>query len=235
MKTLLIPLLILIVATSCSKRIDYSPEHIKQTSGRYLFNENEVIDVFYKDNDLYIKWKGGSIKPVVLDENTFFVADMYQKLRFVKHPETNKRYLAVVSEKDETKVTYDYPKMDDNYKTPWMYLNSGVYDEATIGYLRLKKQDSTKTYIAEQEVNRIGYDLLRKKEYENAIKVFEMNVALYPESDNVYDSLADAFLRSGDSINAYFNYSRALKLNSGNKRAKEYVENFKPSQLLPDL
>ncbi|MEZ4802557.1 MAG: hypothetical protein R2797_07260 [Gelidibacter sp.] len=151
---------------------------------------------------------------------------MYQKLRFVTHPETHKRYLAIVSENDENKVTYEYPKVEDNYKTPWMNLNSGNYDEAKLGFLKLKDQDSTKTYIEEHEVNRLGYDLLRKKEYDNAIKVFEMNVALYPESDNVYDSLADAFLRSGDSLQAYINYKKAYEMNTGNERAKEYVKNY---------
>ena len=53
-----------------------------------------------------------------------------------------------------------------------------------------------------------------------------MNVALYPESDNVYDSLADAYLRSGDSLQAFNNYKIALEYNSGNKRAKQYVEAY---------
>jgi len=228
MKSTLYSLFLIILLSSCSKNIKYSPEHIKETSGRYIFNDNEVVDVFYKDNDLYIKWKGASRKPVVLDENTFFVADMYQKLRFAVHPDTKKRYLAVISEDDE--VNYQYLKVDDDFKTPWMYLSNEEYDKATEGYLELKKQDSTKTYIEEHEVNRLGYNLLRNKEYENAIKVFEMNVALYPESHNVYDSLADAFLRSGDSLQAYTNYKKAYEMNTGNERAKEYVKNYEKAR-----
>lgn len=219
----------IIILLSCSKHIDYSPAHIKETSGRYLYNQDEVIEVYYEQNQLFLKWKGASkIKPVVLDENTFFVPDMYKKLRFVRQPATKKMYLGVVSENDDHQVGYDYPKVANDYKTPWMYLTSGAYDEATMGYLKLKKQDSTKTYIEESEVNRLGYGLLRKKDYKNAVKVFEMNVALYPQSDNVYDSLADAFLRSGDSLQAYLNYKKALELNSGNERAKAYVKQFNP-------
>lgn len=56
-----------------------------------------------------------------------------------------------------------------------------------------------------------------------------MNVALYPESENVYDSLADSYVRSGDSLQAFNNYTKALEFNSGNKRAKEFIEAYQKS------
>lgn len=223
----LISFIIASIVLSCSKSVNYSPEHIKQTSGRYLYNHNEVIDVYYEDNKLFLKWKGASkVEPVVLDENTFFVADMYKKLRFVQHPETKKRYLATVSADDETKVSYDFLKVEDTYNTPRMYLQNKDYNNALNGYLELRKQDSTQVYIEEREVNSIGYNFLNEKDYDNAIAVFKMNTALYPESDNVYDSLADAYLRTGDSLQAFNNYKKALELNSGNERAKEFMKNY---------
>jgi tetratricopeptide (TPR) repeat protein len=226
MKIVFTSLLLLILFTSCSKNIKYTPEHIGQTSGRYLFNQDEVIEVFYEDNDLYIKWKAGRMKPVVLDENTFFVADMYKKLRFVKHPDTKKRYLGIVSEDDENKVEYAYLKVADTFKTPRMHLRDKEYKKAFEGYMELRKQDSTEIYIRESEVNQIGYMLVRDKDYENALTMFQMNVALYPESDNVYDSLGDAYLRKGDSLQAFKNFKKSLELNSGNERAKKFVEAY---------
>ena len=223
----IIPIIVSILLFSCNKNIDYSSDHIEQTSGRYLYNPEEVIDVYYQDNQLYLKWKGASkIKPVVLDENTFFVPDMYQKLRFAVHPQTNKRYLAVVDEEDDSKISYDYEKVADDFSTPWMYLNNGNYDKASEGYLALKAKDSTTVYIEEHHVNRIGYDLLREKKHEDAIKVFTMNTRLYPESDNVYDSLADAYMRNGDTLNALINYRKAYELNTGNQRAKDFIKEF---------
>ncbi len=227
MKTLLTSFLLLILVSSCSKNIKYTAEHIKQTSGRYLFNEDQVIDVFYENNDLYINWKSGRMKPVIIDKNTFFVADMYQKLRFVKHPDTKERYLGIVSEDDENKVEYAYLKVADTFKTARMHLTDEEFDQALAAFVELRKQDSTKTYINEREVNSIGYKFLRKKDYKSAIEVFEMNVALYPESDNVYDSLGDAYLRKGDSLQALTNFKKALELNSGNERAKAFVKSYK--------
>ena len=226
-RALLFSLILMAVVVSCSKNIEYSQEHINQTSGRYLFSQDEVIDVYYDNNKLFLKWRGADkIEPVVLDVNTFFVADMYKKLRFVQHPETKKHYLSIIPENETGQTTYDYLKVEDSFKTPSMLLRDKEYNKALEGYLEIKKQDSTSVFIDEGEFNNLGYELLRKKENQNAINVFKINVALYPESENVYDSLADAYLRSGDSLNAYNNYKKALELNTGNKRAKKFIENY---------
>ena len=215
---------------SCSKHVNFTPEHIAQTSGRYIYSPDELMEVHYDNNTLLLTWKGVDIKPVVLDENTFFVPDMYEKLRFVQDPSTKERYLGIVSKDDETKVTYDYLKVADSFKTPSMHLKDKEYDQALEGFLQIKQQDSVNAIVDEYKFNRLGYDFLRNKDYDNAIAVFKMNVTLYPDSDNVYDSLADAYLRSGDSLQAFTNYSKAYELNSGNERAKIYIENYKKKQ-----
>lgn len=46
--------------------------------------------------------------------------------------------------------------------------------------------------LTEQQINRIGYVLLEKKRVPDAIGVFQVNVQRFPESANVYDSLAEA-------------------------------------------
>lgn len=226
-KSLLFFLFLIVVVFSCSKNIDYSSEYMKQTSGRYLYNQDEVIDVYYDNEKLFLKWRGAEkIKPVILDKNIFFVVDMYKKLHFVQHPETKKRYLSIISEDNKDQITYDYLKVEDSFRIPSMHLKNKDYDKALAGYLEIQKQDSTSVLINERDFNSIGYKLLREKEYQNAIDMFKMNVALYPQSDNVYDSLADAYLRHGDSLQAFNNYKIALEYNSGNKRAKQYVEAY---------
>lgn len=227
MNTKLFSLFAFIFFASCSGGVDYSEKHIKETSGRYLYNQDDVLDVYYKNNELFLKWRGAeNIKPVAIDENTFFVADMYNKLRFIKHPETNKQYLGIVSKEKEDSISYDYIKVADTYKTPSMHLKDEEYKKAYEGFLAIKKQDSTSEYVDEWTFNRIGYKLLRDKSYDNAIEVFKMNVALYPNSDNVYDSLADAYVITGDSLQAFNNYTKALEFNKRNKRAKRFIEAY---------
>lgn len=219
-----VSLLVFLTVSGCSKGVKYTPEHIAETSGRYLYTLDELMEVRYDNNRLFLKFKGVEKEPVILDENTFFVPDMYQKLRFVQDPETKKRYLGTVSKDDENIVTYDYLKVDDSYRTPSMHLEDKEFEEALEGFLEIKKKDSTSIFLDEYRFNRLGYDFLREKDYDNAIKVFRMNVILFPDSDNVYDSLADAYLRSGDSLQAFTNYSKAFELNSGNEHAKDFIE-----------
>jgi len=230
-KAIIFSFLFILIISSCSKRIDYTPEYMQQTSGRYLYNQDDVIEVFYENKKLFLKWRGAKkIEPVIIDENTFFIVDMYKKLHFVVHPETKKRYLSIISEDKNDLITYDFLKVEDAFKTPSMHFNDKEYDKALLGYLEIQNQDSTSVLINERDFNSHGYELLRKKEYENAIEVFKMNVVLYPESDNVYDSLADAYLRHGDSLHAFNNYKKALEYNNGNKRAKQYVEAYKKAK-----
>lgn len=217
---------LLIFTLSCSKTVNYSEEHIKNTSGRYLYNHNEVIDVFYEDNQLYIKWKGAEMEPVIIDEEVFFVVDMYAKLHFVQHPETGERYLSKIPEENTGLISYDYLKVSDTFKTPRMYLNERNYNLALSSYLELKKQDSTFVLAEERELNRLGYTYLGNNETKKAIEAFKMNVALYPESSNVYDSLGDAYVRNGDSLLAYTNYKKAYEMDNGYKNAKRYIDAY---------
>jgi len=229
-KALFLTLSLLVVISSCSKGIEYTPEYMEQTSGRYLFNQENIIDVYYDENKLFLNWGGLKIiEPVILDENSFFVADIYKKLHFVQHPESKKRYLSVVSEDNEAVITYDYLKVDDAFQTPGMHMENGDYENALAGYLEIQQQDSTSVLIEERRFNSLGYRLLRKKEYDNSIEVFKMNVVLFPESGNVYDSLADAYLAQGDSLQAFNNYKKNLEYNDDNGKAKRFVEAYNKS------
>ena len=49
---------------------------------------------------------------------------------------------------------------------------------------------------------------------------------MYPKSSNVYDSLAEAYLLSGDSLQAYNNYKMAFNYDNRNNRAKEFVNKY---------
>ncbi len=73
--------------------------------------------------------------------------------------------------------------------------------------------------IRESSLNGLGYALLNKKRTEEAIKVFELNVRLFPKSANVYDSLAEALEKRGDVEAAIRNYERSLALNPDNTNA----------------
>ncbi|WP_299114636.1 lipopolysaccharide assembly protein LapB [uncultured Winogradskyella sp.] len=225
-KSLFSLLLLSVLILACSSSVDYSESFKKETSGKYLFNADDIMIISYEDNQLYLKWRGLKSKPVVTDTNEFFVPDLYKKLRFVVHPDTKERYIAVIAENNPDSLSYDYLKVADNYKTPSQYLDEKDFEKALEGFLKIKEKDSTSEFINQYKFNRLGYKYLRENNFNDAIGVFIMNTKLHPNSDNVYDSLADAYVMSGDSIKGYENYKKSLEINQANSRAIRYIEAY---------
>lgn len=73
-------------------------------------------------------------------------------------------------------------------------------------------------------LNRLGYDLLNDGKEKDAIEVFRLNTELYPDEANPWDSLAEAYLRSGDKAMALKYYRKALEIDPGFPSAKRMVE-----------
>jgi predicted Zn-dependent protease len=74
----------------------------------------------------------------------------------------------------------------------------------------------------------LGYELLYTIEnLDMAVEMFQLNVANYPDSSNVYDSLGEVYMVSGAKILAIDNYEESLVLDPGNENAKEQLEALK--------
>src|SRR5205085_3980575 len=66
--------------------------------------------------------------------------------------------------------------------------------------------------VPEATFNQIAYQLLRNGNTADAIEVFRKNVANHPNSANVYDSIAEAYEKSGQMKQALENYEKAYKM-----------------------
>lgn len=69
-----------------------------------------------------------------------------------------------------------------------------------------------KVAVSEVDVNLLGYRYLGAGKKKEAIEIFKKNVKQYPESWNVYDSLAEALAANGETKPAIENYKKALSL-----------------------
>jgi len=211
---------------ACGKSVDYSPEFITATSGSYLYNANDVIEVYFENNELFLKWRGAEkIEPIYLGEDTYYIKEMNKKITFVKQ-EDSQNYIIYEIPEDKTSESVSYKKLAKTLKVPSDYLKDKEYNKALEGYLAIQKEDSNSVFLNQRDINKFGYQYLKDENYKDAIEVFKLNAALHPTSDNVYDSLAEAYARSGDSLQAYNNYKKALKYNTGNRRAKQFITTY---------
>lgn len=221
----LLTLFFSLILLSCGSDSN-SDEFIAKAEGRYLYNSDETVSVYFQEKELFINWRGAQqIKPMPLGDEEFYVKEMNEKVLFKENPEDNIVYMCLIP-KDGAELVYNFKKLKDDEQVPSFYIKEGNFEKAKEGYLAIQAKDSLDPNLSEGKFNRMGYNFLRDKEYDNAIGIFDINIALFPRSSNVYDSMGDAYLRKGDTINGVEYYRKAYSLNSDNKNAKRIIEKF---------
>ncbi|HMI55624.1 MAG TPA: serine hydrolase [Gemmatimonadaceae bacterium] len=103
-------------------------------------------------------------------------------------------------------------------------LRSGAIDAALAEYHRI--QDANREATPERLLNALGYSLLAQGRIDDAIRVFRENIAAYPSSPNVYDSMGDAYLAGRHPTAARDAYRRAAELDSTNLRARHLADSL---------
>jgi len=83
---------------------------------------------------------------------------------------------------------------------------------------------------AEFDLNRTGYSLLEQKKFDQAIEVFRLNVKLYPQSGNTYDSLGEAYALAGNKKLAIENYEKSIQLDPKNENGKLALARLKTAK-----
>jgi len=68
-------------------------------------------------------------------------------------------------------------------------------------------------------LNRLGYSRLKKEDEPDwAIELFKLNVKLFPEDGNLWDSLGEAYLKNNQKEEAIKSYTKAVELGSESSR-----------------
>jgi peptidylprolyl isomerase len=85
----------------------------------------------------------------------------------------------------------------------------------------LKSAADPNLYVSESQMNAFGYYLLNRRQVNEAIEVLKLNVEAYPQSANVFDSLGEAYMISGNKDKAIENYQRAVAIDPTMESAKQ--------------
>ncbi len=79
-------------------------------------------------------------------------------------------------------------------------------------------------YMSEGVLTNIGYDFLKAGKTNEAIEIFTLNCEEYPFSANVYDSLAEAYLKRGDKALAIATFRKALAMDPSFENSIKMLE-----------
>ena len=120
-------------------------------------------------------------------------------------------------------------------KKPKIIIIENVEDQCPFCSKKIKNEMILKSHIKviheqyhqeynDMHLNMFGYQLMEAGEKDMAIEVFNLNVKLFPNIPNVYDSLGEAYINTGNKDLAIKNYKKVLELDPGNNHAKQMVE-----------
>jgi hypothetical protein len=103
-------------------------------------------------------------------------------------------------------------------------VRAGKIEEAQDIFYRMLQIGVDQKLLNEMDINRMGYEYLRKDNIETATIVFQFNVKTFPKAFNTYDSLGEAYMKAGDTEKAIVNYKKSLELNPNNRNAHNMLE-----------
>jgi CubicO group peptidase (beta-lactamase class C family) len=119
----------------------------------------------------------------------------------------------------------------ESYRSPGRLLFKSLMakgaEVALEEYREWRKNQPNNDAINEDKMNRYGLDLLRMGRIKDAIEVLKQNVADYPQSFNVYDSLGEAYAVNRDNELAIKNYERSIELNPANRGGIEALKKLR--------
>lgn len=141
------------------------------------------------------------------------------------YPDDTHGSVPLITEYDALRFFFDfYPlklSMKDYFDT-----TTALVDKYVAHFTQVSKKMGYSIKADESEINYMGYDAMSSKHFAKAERFFKLNVENYPESYNVYDSIADYYEAIGDKENAIKNFEKALSFKE-NPSSRKKLENLK--------
>ena len=200
--------------------------HIARSNGNRCWNWSDLESRFKLLHDIIRKVEEADNKNLQLNELLSQLTDVEIEFPYVKEWDTYQEIGNAVIRSDVKRISTSLWK--ENHKSAFKEIKL-QYEEAGIEkaiqiFNQLKDLNENEYYFAENELNNYGYVLLKMKKVSIAIEFFKMNIVLFPKSANVYDSLGEAYMRSGDRKKAIQNYKKSLELNPNNTNAAKMLQ-----------
>ena len=197
------------------------PEDMKPYLGNYLFAAiNQVFTVSCKDNTLVVHdpTKNEDIKLQPPNEEGGWWDEFNKNIIYFDKDEKGN----VTTLKVDVANKFKKGELASNRLEEFIR-NEGI-EIAKQKYQLLLSEDDPNLIFSEGSLNLLGYKFMNEGKINEAVEIFEMNVEAYPESFNVYGSLAEAYLKMDNKEEAIKNYKKSLELNPENEHAKKMLK-----------
>ncbi|MBT3208056.1 MAG: tetratricopeptide repeat protein [Bacteroidetes bacterium] len=209
-----------------------------------LFNSYMAISPYLAfDNDFVVNMTQEKLPESFANMTNFFMTLADEK----SYLPSIEQYKSIIHKKNPKNLNFNFKSFEDesHMTTPHISFYYGIksifekwqFSEETYAkglpaikehYKKLSAALGYNVEIPEDVLNMLGYnELYKNKNTDKALEIFEMNAQKYPNSWNVYDSLAEAYLMKTEKEKAMKYYKKSLKLNPDNENAEKMLKKLK--------
>jgi predicted alpha/beta superfamily hydrolase len=150
----------------------------------------------------------------ILELNNYLSSNKQNQLKFQSkyYSDDDHGSVPLITEYDAFRFIFDYYKLKLT-RSDYTNVNMALFSKIEGHYKEVSKKFGYAIKAPESMINNLGYQALGSKHFEESESLFKLNIANYPESFNVYDSLGDYYDAKNDKTNAIAMYKKALSLN----------------------
>ncbi|MCH2196489.1 serine hydrolase [Kordia sp.] len=209
------------------EKIEIEQSFADSITGRYTENGN-IIEVIQKGNQLFYKniVDVEAEELVKISDSSFVRRNSSLFIQFKPNAENKRMNLQYLSRNDGSMVA-TFVKIDADRKEPVEFLLEGDVEKAITAYRMLLEKEPTNPAVTEAHLNDLGYDFFHANRMKLSLNTFKINIILYPDSFQVYDSYAEACEKAGKMDLAILNYAKSLELNPENNRTRHKLQELK--------
>ncbi|WP_282037955.1 hypothetical protein [Saccharicrinis aurantiacus] len=132
---------------------------------------------------------------------------------------------------DAERIEYGVATLaEQREKVKWMnkkklseLLTQGKSTDEIIKIIKSENKKDSEFDISESGINSLGYKVLGEGKKEEALKIFKLNIELYPNGFNTWDSYGECLLILGKKEEGIKAYKKSLELNPKNKNAETII------------
>ena len=199
--------------------------------GKYIVRGYDYIQVVREGDQLM--YRDGPEEELTefiqVSDSTFVIRDHDVRFQFKENPISGMMDVHIMD--PITMEPYGvYEHQGPGAKLPIEILMEGDYEAALKEYRSIKETNSDNPNVDEDNINMFGYRFLEVNQPEIAKNIFAINMDLYPESFNVYDSYAEACMILGEDSLAIEYYEKSLELNPENNNAVAMMERIREEE-----